>query len=230
MAPDPQPIAKAPGDGLLLLGALLRKRRIELGYTHRPAFIRDRLPLTPKGNLNTRLVADIEKAYRKDFPDYTLEKLAAAYEVTYESVVAVAYLRARALEPGPPRGPVALLVPAGPPGWMASDKRRAAANRLYVDRIRERLNLLRAQGIPSPSGAQLFPDSPADARDWDKYDDWEPRDRVWFLADLQRLTKGGREGNSGTGALRRSNIAGQWLTWISHTSDVTLAHPRALRV
>ena len=202
MAPDPQPIAKAPGDGLLLLGALLRKRRIELGYTHRPAFIRDRLPLTPKGNLNTRLVADIEKAYRKDFPDYTLEKLAAAYEVTYESVVAVAYLRARALEPGPP-APAAppAVVPAGPPRWLASDKKRTAADRPYADEIRGRLKLLRAQGIPSPSGDQLFPDSPANARDFDRYaGDWDIQDLVWFLSDLWRRNASRSAGpNSGTG-------------------------------
>ena len=204
MAPDPQPIAKAPGDGLLLLGALLRKRRIELGYTHRPAFIRDRLPLTPKGNLNTRLVADIEKAYRKDFPDYTLEKLAGAYEVTYESMVAVAYLRARVLVPAPPAAPAApaaLPVTGEPPGWMASEKKRTAANRPYADRIRGRLDLLRTQGVTAPTGAQLFGEDTADARDWDKYaGDWETRDVVWFIADIQRRNDGrDAGGNSGTG-------------------------------
>jgi len=202
MAPDPQPIAKAPDDGLLLLGALLRKRRIELGYTHRPAFIRDRLPLTPKGNLNTRLVADIEKAYRKDFPDYTLEKLAAAYQVTYESVVAVAYLRARALEPGPAApGLLPAVIPAGPPGWLASDKKRSAADRSYADEIKGRLKLLRLQGVTAPEGEQIFGEGTDDARLWDKYAaDWEPRDVVWFIADIQRRNAARAAGpNSGTG-------------------------------
>jgi transcriptional regulator with XRE-family HTH domain len=97
----------------------------------------------------------------------------------------------REVEAAEAAAPAALPVPGEPPGWMASEEARTAANRPYADQIRGRLNLLRGQGITSPSGDQLFPDSPADARLWDKYaDDWEDRDVVWFIADLQRRADG----------------------------------------
>src|SRR6266704_2765483 len=76
MASGPPPIKDAPEDGRRILGELLPQRRIELGYARRPAFARDRLPLTPMGNPNTRMLADIEKAYRKRFPEPTLRQLA----------------------------------------------------------------------------------------------------------------------------------------------------------
>ena len=200
MASGPMPIEDAPAVGRRLLGALLAQRRKELGYTHWPAFARDKLPLTPKGNPNTRMLADIEKAYRKRFPEPTLRQLARAYQVTYKSLLDVAHLRYNALVPALPGDVPPAIVPSGPPGWMAADEKRSAANEPYADEIKRRLAELRAQGILNPSGAQLFGEGTADAGDWDAYADWGIRDRVWFIADLQRLTRGGREGNSGTGA------------------------------
>jgi hypothetical protein len=200
MTSDSFPIEKASPEGRHLLGVLLAQRRKELGYTYWPAFARDRLPLTPKGNPNTRLLADVEKAYRKRFPEPTLRHLAEAYRVTYESMVDVAHLRARALVPVLPAAPAVLPVPSGPPGWMAGEEGRSAADRPYADRIRGRLDLLRLQGVTAPTGEQMFGEGTADAREWDKYAaDWETRDVVWLVADLQRRADGRLPPNSGEG-------------------------------
>jgi hypothetical protein len=186
---DRRPVVRAPEDAWRRLGELLQLRRADLGYKRRPAFTREH-------GINIRLVTDIENAYRPNtFLTPTLREIAQAYQVTYDSLIAVLGKKADALTPA---APTPLPVPGGPPAWMASDEDRTAANRPYADRILGRLDMLRAQGILTPSGAQLFPDSPADAADWDKYDDWEPQDRVWFLADLQRLEVR-RKPDSGTG-------------------------------
>jgi transcriptional regulator with XRE-family HTH domain len=189
----------AAPDRRTLLGGLLRLRRAAIGYRHVPAFVRAR-------DINTRMVGDIEHGRRDTYTFPTLEDIAAAYRVTYESMMAVVWSDAGELVPEEeapaeevPAAPAALPVTGEPPGWMASEQERAEANRPYADEITGRLKLLRAQGIPSPSGEQVFPDSADDARIWDKYDDWEPRDRVWFVADLQRRAAargGGPEANS----------------------------------
>ena len=76
---------------------------------------------------------------------------------------------------------------------MAADKARTAANRPFADRIRGRLDVLRLQGAANPAGAELFGAGTADAEDWDKYAaDWDVRDVVWFVADLQRRAAGRR--------------------------------------
>ena len=186
---DRRPVIRGPEDAWQRLGELLQLRRAELGYKRRPAFVKER-------GINIRLVTDIENAYRPNtFLTPTLREIAAAYRVTYDSVVAVILGHDDELIPAPaaaPRGP------GEPPAWMAAEPDRTAANRPYADRIRGRLAMLRAQGTRAPSGAELFPDSAADARDWDKYGDWEEKDRVWFIADLQRREVG-RAPNSGTG-------------------------------
>jgi hypothetical protein len=216
VTPDPQrPIEEAPPEGRKLLGVLLAQRRAELGYTHRPAFTRARLPLTPSGNPNTRLVADIEEAYRDNFPDPRLRQLARAYLVDYRSLLDVAHLRRNTLIPvSPDAAPAALPIPAGPPGWLAAEEGRSEADRPYADRIRGRLDLLRLQGVTAPSGAQLFGEGTEDARIWDKYaEDWAPWDVAWFVADFQRREAergSGPEANS-HGALCRGNVAGRWL-------------------
>jgi hypothetical protein len=186
MTSDRRPTVRAPEAAWQRLGELLQLRRAELGYRRRPAFTREH-------DINIRLVTDIENAYRPNtFLTPTLREIAEAYEVTYDSVIAVLLGHDDELIPAAPP------VPAGPPGWMASDKKRTAANRPYVDRIEGRLDLLRLQGVTDPAGAQLFGEGTADARDWDKYADWEVKDRVWFVADLQRRSV--RRGpNSGTG-------------------------------
>jgi hypothetical protein len=197
MASDPRPIEKAPYEGRHLLGVLLAQRRAELGYTHVPAFVRARLPLTEKGNPNTRLAADIEKAYRDNFPEPRLRQLARAYLVDFGSLVAVAHGRARTLVPEPPAAPPA---PASDTGWLPpiSDPARIAAARPYADRIHARLRHLAAQGITDPDGRQVFGPGP-DASTWDgTAGRWDLDERVWMIADMQRRD-GGRDGSSGTG-------------------------------
>jgi len=175
----------------VLLGRLLDERRRLLGYTYRaPGFERDT-------GVNRRLAADLETAAPKrvdHFTEGSLRLAAHGYQVAYESMLAV--LRGEADDLAPPGFPVA----GEPPAWMAADEKRTAANRPYRDKIMGRLDLLAGQGVRSPSGAQLFPGSPADARDWDKYtEDWEIDERVWFVADLQRRAVGRIPPNSGTG-------------------------------
>ena len=185
MPSDPRPIEHAPIEGRRLLGELLQQRRAELGYTHRPRFTTDRLPPTPSGNPNTRLVADIEEAYRDNFPPGRLRQIAHAYLVTYESLVAVAHMKARALEPEP--GPEAAV--DGLPPAPIDDSARESAVRPYADRIWRRL--LDIRGGDHTAGAQLFPRSPADAKAWDgTYGRMDLGDRVWLVADLQH-----RDGN-----------------------------------
>ena len=189
---DRRPVVRAPEAAWKRLGELLQLRRAELGYKRRPAFTREH-------GINIRLVTDIENAYRPNtFLTPTLREIAQAYQVTYDSVIAVLNGKADGLTAA---APAALPVPGEPPGWMASDEARTAANRPYADRIRGRLDVLRLQGVTAPAGAQLFGEGTADARDWDKYaGDWEPRDVVWFIADIQRRNDGrDAGGNSGTG-------------------------------
>lgn len=184
----------APYGRWVLLGQLLETRRRVLGHTWRTTFERD-------SGVNKRLSADIEKAPRDrvdKFMPGTLQLIAHGYAVTYESVLALLRGEADDLVPAPP-APAALPVPGEPPAWMAAEPDRTGANHPYADRIRGRLDMLAAQGVTAPSGAQLFPDSPADARDWDKYGEWEARDRVWFIADLQRRDHDRRAPGSGTG-------------------------------
>jgi hypothetical protein len=65
--------------------------------------------------------------------------------------------------------------------------------------IMERLLALADSGATDPSGEQVFPGAPGDAKAWDGIGARLPvRDRVWFIADLRRLADG-RDGNSGTG-------------------------------
>jgi hypothetical protein len=175
MAPAPRPIEEAPLAGRRLLGILLAQRRAELGYTHRPAFTRARLPLTDSGNPNTRLVADIEEAYRKNFPESRLRQLAQAYLVTYRSLTDVAHLRHNALVP---------VSPAVPP----ADGDAGAGAGPYADRIWERLRELAGKGVMDPDGAQVFGKGSPDARTWDAISErWDVPRRVRMIADLQYM-------------------------------------------
>jgi hypothetical protein len=201
MTSDPRPIEEAPVVGRRLLGTLLQQRRVELGYTHRPAFARDRLPLTPSGNPNTRLLADLEEAYRDNFPEPRLRQLARAYQVTFESMVDIAHLRHNLLIPAAPEAPS----PGIPAGWDApfTDLARRAADRPWFDSINERRVELAAMGITDPSGAQMFGRGTDDAKAWDSIGARLPiADRVWFIADLRRRAhgRGGTSGNSAAGA------------------------------
>jgi hypothetical protein len=186
----------ADGGRWRLLGELLQGRRQELGFKFRPAFARERLPLTDDGNPNTRLVADIENAYDSrinTFPAGTLRLLAGAYEATYDSVLAVLAGKADALVPAAPAAPPDDSLPLSPA--------RAASDRPWYREINERRVALAARGITDPDGAQMFPDRPDDAKAWDGIGARLDIDaRVWFIADLRRRAAGraGRDGSSGT--------------------------------
>ena len=184
--------------------ALQAWREDVLGYKARSRFAADRLPLTPDGNVNTKLIQELEMNYRPGtFTRWSLEDAAGAYRVTYESVLAFLHGEADTLVPVPAvpaaAGPAAPAgVPALPPSPLG-DPGREAADRPYALAIWDRfLSLPRRVG--DPSGAELFPGSPADARDWDKYTaDWDIGDRVWFVADLQRRQADSRNGAGATG-------------------------------
>jgi hypothetical protein len=190
MAADRRPVVRAPEDAWQRLGELLQLRRAELGYRRRPAFTREH-------GINIRLVTDIENAYRPNtFLTPTLREIAQAYQVTYDSVIAVLGKKADELIPVTPDR-----LAAGPDGWHPpiADRARRDADAPYAMEIMERLLALADSGTIDPSGAQVFPDAPGDAKAWDGIGARLPvRDRVWFIADLRRLADG-RAGNSGTG-------------------------------
>ena len=140
------------------------------------------------------MAADIEKAYESrvnTFPPGTLRRIAEVYEVTYESVLAVLGGKAGELAPAAPPAPG-----DSPPAFPA----RAASDRDWFDPINERRVALAARGITSPTGEQMFPDHPDDAKAWDGIGArLDIGDRLWFIADLRRRAAG-RVPDSGTGA------------------------------
>jgi hypothetical protein len=187
---DRRPVVRAPDDAWQRLGELLQLRRAELGYKRRPAFTKER-------GINIRLVTDIENAYRPNtFLTPTLREIAQAYQVTYESVIAVLGKNADELAPS-----AADPLMDSPDGWRPpiADKARRDADAPYAMEIMERLLALADSGVIDPTGAQVFPDAPGDAKAWDGIGTRLPvRDRVWFIADLRRW-EAGNAGNSGTG-------------------------------
>lgn len=194
MASDRRPVIRGSEDAWKRLGELLQLRRAELGYHRRPAFTRDH-------GINIRLVTDVENAYRPNtFLTPTLREIAQAYEVTYDSVVAVILEHGDELIPASPAR-----LTAGQDGWVPpiADKARRDADAPYAMEIMERLLALAGGGVTDPAGAQVFPDAPDDAKAWDGIGARLPvRDRVWFIADLRRwdADRNGSAGNSGTGA------------------------------
>jgi hypothetical protein len=191
MASDRRPVIRGPEDAWQRLGELLQLRRGELGYRRRPAFTRER-------GINIRLVTDIENAYRPNtFLTPTLREIAAAYAVTYDSMVAVILGRDDELIPAVPDR-----LMDGADGWQPpiADRARRDADAPYAMEIMERLLALADSGVTDPAGAQVFPGDPGDAKAWDGIGGrLDVRDRVWFIADLRRRADG-RAGNSGTGA------------------------------
>jgi len=183
-------LGAAPGRRRLL-GELLRLRRAVIGYRYVPAFVKDR-------DINTRMVGDIEHGRRDTYTFPTLKDIAAAYKVTYESMMAVVWSDAGELVPeeqAPQEAPAA--APAGDPPF--ADPARAAGDRSYFDEINEQRFALAAAGILDPTGAQMFPDDADDARAWDGIGArLDIGARVWFIADLRRRAAD-RNGNSGTG-------------------------------
>jgi len=189
MTSDRRPVIRGPEAAWKRLGELLQLRRAELGYKRRPAFTRDR-------DINIRLVTDIENAYRPNtFLTPTLREIAQAYAVTYDSVVAVISGHDAGLIPAEDR-PAEVTPPPYP-------QARGEADRPWFDEINERRVALALRGITAPSGAQMFPDCPDDAKAWDGIGARLPiADRVWFIADLRRRAhgRGGTSGNSAAGA------------------------------
>lgn len=193
----------APYDRWALLGKLLETRRRVLGHTWRTTFY-------PDSGVNERMQADIEKAAKdrvNHFMPGTFQLIAKGYRVTEESMVAVLRGEADDLVPA---APAALPVTRdrladGPDGWQPpiADKARRDADAPYAMEIMEHLLALADSGIVDPTGAQVFPDAPDDAKAWDGIGARLPvRDRVWFIADLRRwdADRNGSAGNSGTGA------------------------------
>ena len=104
---------------------------------------------------------------------------AEGYGVTYESLIAVAWGRADALIP----------VRAEPPPDEATPPltpRQVAAGQPWYDEINETRVALAARGITNPTGAQMFPGDPDDARAWDDHDYWSVKDRVHYIAEVRR--------------------------------------------
>lgn len=178
-----QPMLGATDARLALLGRLLRLRRAALGYRHVPAFVRDR-------DINTRMVGDIEHGRRDTYTFPTLEDVAAAYEITYMSMMAIVWSDADELVP-------AAAIPPPDEDTPPMTAERAAADRPWFDEINEQRFVLARRGITNPTGTQMFPDSPADAKAWDDHDHWSVADRVWFIAEVRRQVAA-RVPNSGT--------------------------------
>ena len=184
MTSDRRPVVRAPEAAWQRLGELLQLRRADLGYRRRPAFTREH-------HINIRLVTDIENAYRPNtFLTPTLRDIAQAYQVTYDSLIAVLAGKADALAPAAPAIPAAV-----PPddGWLPpmTDPARVTSARPYADRIWDRLRTLAAEGVTSPSGGQLFRPGSPDAQAWDGTGArLDLPDRVWLIADMQRRDDG----------------------------------------
>ena len=143
---------------------------------------------TGKRGINARMVGDIEHGRRDTYTLPTLEDIAAAYKVTYMSVMAVAWSGAGELVPAETSGPRALPAPdagpAGAPGWP---RERTEADRPFFDPINERRVELASRGITYPSGAQMFGEATWEAAAWDDPLAHVPvAGRVWGIADMRR--------------------------------------------
>jgi hypothetical protein len=206
------------------LGRLFSDRRRSMpgGYTYRAKFAAERLPLTHRGNPNSRLVQDIELAAKDrigHFTEDSLRLLTRAYGVTYESVLAVLRGEADELVPVVPAGPALAAAPprGGPlPAAPESGLVREDAVRPYATPIWERLDYLRRRWrIEEPTGAQLAADpdgTPAPPRrdgtplvTAEDIDVWDGSagamslaDRAWTVGDIRRRREA-RAANTATG-------------------------------
>jgi hypothetical protein len=190
-------VTDVPPERWAQLGKALQAwREDELGYQARARFADDR-------DVNIRLVQDLEKNYRPGtYTRWKLQDAAQAYKVTYESVLAFLHGQADTLAPakaGPAEEPVPIDPRALPPSPFDPDK--TEADRPYALAIWDRyLDLPRR--VTDPSGEQMFPGSPDDARAWDSVTaayGIPARDLVWVIADLRRRAatrNAGPEANS----------------------------------
>jgi len=204
-------VTDVPPERWAQLGRALQEWREDvLGYQVRGKFAEDRY-------INLRLVQDLEKNYRPGtYTKWALQAAAQAYQVPYDRQVpgsVLAFLhgeadtlaRASAVSAGKSAVTPDRLAD-GPDGWRppVADRARRDADAPYAAPILDRLLELAGSGVTDPSGAQVFPGSPDDARAWDGPGAWvrSPRDRAWFIAEVHRW-EAGRDslgGNSGTGA------------------------------
>lgn len=172
----------AASDRWALLGHRLAAwRTIHLGCDTQTGFARERLPPTPQGNPNIRLVADIENNRRPGtYPQQKLELIAHSYGVTYKSVLAVLDGTADELTAAAP-------VPAEDWHPPAAEPGRADEVWPYFRPIADRLLSFARAGQPDPSGAQMFATEP-DAETWDSdvARKLDPLDRAWLIAAMRR--------------------------------------------
>ena len=131
------------------LGELLQLRRSELGYQFRPAFVEAR-------GINIRRVSDIENNYRPNtFPPGSLREIAQAYQVTYDSIVALLRGEADELIPAEPALPP---VPSAPTAAvsdsgatpMVTGEDNVTASWSYAEPIWERLYHLARAATSTP--------------------------------------------------------------------------------
>ena len=185
MAPSRrQPIKDAPRDSRERLGMLLLARRQDdLGYRGRPGFEK-------ATGINRRMSSDIEMARRDNFDINTLRDIAAAYRVTYESLLAVAYGDADELTPAvsanaPPAAagtvPPPRILPPAPPSGLIRDE----AVYPYAIPLWMRILDLVDQGVTDPDGARLGL-GPDDAKVWDGTRGMSLADRAWTVGEVQR--------------------------------------------
>lgn len=168
-----------------LLGGRFRKRRVQLGYRHRPAFAAARLPRTAKGNLMIRALNAIENGERPGtYTEETMAMYAEAYEVTEESVYDFLEEKTDELEPVRQPAPAPFAAPpAAPPAGLL----RETEDRPWFTSIWDRLLELADRGVSDPTGAQLGL-APQDAEFWDSNRHLSRGDRAWALAVFQRLS------------------------------------------
>jgi hypothetical protein len=159
-----QPLKGLPLAQRQQLGYLLAIRRGELGYGDRERFRRER---TVDGKPGWRTFTDLEMAYRDTQTASTIAMAARAYEVTYESVVAVARGEADALTPLGSR-------PAPPPpadSFSALEEIHPDSRPAVRERLPEVQAMIRTARLYHPEGplrgAWVFGDGTPEQRFWD---------------------------------------------------------------
>jgi transcriptional regulator with XRE-family HTH domain len=166
-------------------GALFWRRREELGYTGgpgkgRPAFEQDT-------GIHRRTAADLENGYRDNFKVDTLNHIARAYRVTYDSASAVLRGEADELVPAAPL-PAGIPVPAPglPPTADPLMDDPPPGTWRYIRNITNQVTRLAAENrIPAEDvpGGLLFPGDPRNAGRWDD----EGLHRAFTLWDRIRI-------------------------------------------
>lgn len=161
------------------LGRLLEQRRGELGFTDRTDFARARPGLT------WRTYTDLENGYRENSTIATLGKVAAAYGVTYDSMLAVAHGESDCLEPAPGTGPRPVPAPAVTAQAVPVPEELREAAQPYADEIQARLLAAAARtGTEDPPGDEVFGPGSWEAQSWDLFRRQFPSTlrRLWIIA------------------------------------------------